>query len=64
VVCVLGKGRKEEKIKSNILAWNFVQDPTKIVLGLYGKNLFKNAREVEFQFYAQKTAKNTPSWTA
>jgi hypothetical protein len=32
----------------------------KIVLGLDGKNSFKNAEEVDFQFYTKKTAKNTP----
>jgi hypothetical protein len=32
----------------------------KIVLGLDEKNSFKNTQEEEFQFYAKKTAKNTP----
>jgi hypothetical protein len=36
----------------------------KIVLGLVGKDSFKNAEEVDFQFYAPKTAKNTPFWAA
>jgi hypothetical protein len=32
----------------------------KIVLGRDGKNSIKDAEEVSFQFYAKKTAKNTP----
>jgi hypothetical protein len=32
----------------------------KIVLRLEGKNSIKNAQKVDFHFYAQKPAKNTP----
>ena len=49
---------------TNIVSYRGATLCLKIVLGLDGQKILQNLQEVNFQFYAQKTAKTTTSWAA